>query len=178
MRIELLAGLLRHRRAVVVGAGRLEHTSTLTFAQTVTAYDHPGLVFICDQASRYRAAPGCPPTKPGVAPFSCLVLLRHRPVAAAVAGSGPKASLEINIVVVFGFDGGRSGNPCERTLSYRRRVKGHPVVAGGRARFPDLGSNWVPRLPLRQCECLSRLRRHWPTCRAISRRPGFSTRRP
>ena len=30
MRIELLAGLLRHRRAVVVGAGRLEHTSTLT----------------------------------------------------------------------------------------------------------------------------------------------------
>ena len=30
MRIDLLAGLLRHRRAVVVGAGRLEHTSTLT----------------------------------------------------------------------------------------------------------------------------------------------------
>ena len=64
----------------------------------------------------YRAAPGCPPIKPGVAPFSCLVLLRHRPVVAAVAGTGPKASLEINILVVFGFDGGRSGNPCERTL--------------------------------------------------------------
>ena len=32
--------------------------------------------------------------------------------------------------------------------------------AGGRARFPDLGSSWVPGLPLRQCECFSRLRRH------------------